>query len=59
MVVVEGGRTHIDQTINIVVTSTLQTSAGRMVFGRIRSEHGGAAHGEDVENAKKRSEHEA
>jgi uncharacterized protein YacL len=34
MVVVESGRDHIGQQINIAVTSVLQTSAGRMVFGR-------------------------
>ncbi len=32
MVVVEGGRDRIGQTINVVVTSTLQTHAGRMIF---------------------------
>jgi uncharacterized protein YacL len=41
MVVVEGGRGHIGESVNVVVTSTLQTSAGRMVFARIRAEHGG------------------
>ena len=35
MVVVEGGRDRIGQTIPVVVTSALQTSAGRMVFGRV------------------------
>ncbi len=34
MVVVEGGRHHIGEVINLFVTSTLQTSAGRMIFGR-------------------------
>jgi len=34
MVVVEDGREFIGQQIQIVVTSMLQTSAGRMVFGR-------------------------
>jgi uncharacterized protein YacL len=34
MVVVEQGRDHINQKVNISVTSVLQTSAGRMVFGR-------------------------
>ncbi len=34
MVVVEGGRTHIGKTIDVSVTSSLQTSAGRMIFGR-------------------------
>ena len=37
MVVVEGGREHIKQNVHIAVTSVLQTSAGRMVFGRFES----------------------
>ena len=40
MVVVEGGRTHLDHHVDLVVTSTLQTSAGRMIFGKF-------AHDED------------
>ena len=35
MVVVEGGRDHVNQQIDIAVTSVLQTSAGRMVFGKL------------------------
>jgi uncharacterized protein YacL len=34
MVVVEGGRDHLSQQVRISVTSILQTSAGRMVFGK-------------------------
>jgi len=34
MVVVESGRDYINKSIMISVTSVLQTSAGRMVFGR-------------------------
>jgi uncharacterized protein YacL len=34
MVVVESGRDHVQEQVNISVTSVLQTSAGRMVFGR-------------------------
>jgi uncharacterized protein YacL len=34
MVVIEGGREHVGELINAIVTSVLQTSAGRMVFGR-------------------------
>ena len=33
-VVVEGGKKHIGETINVLVTSVLQTSAGRMIFGK-------------------------
>jgi len=34
MVVVEGGRDYVNQNVSIAVTSVLQTSAGRMIFGR-------------------------
>jgi uncharacterized protein YacL len=34
MIVVEGGREHIGENVRINVTSVLQTSAGRMIFGR-------------------------
>lgn len=34
MIVIEGGRDHIGRTVMIVVTSVLQTSAGRMIFGK-------------------------
>jgi uncharacterized protein YacL len=34
MIVVEGGREHLNKTVRISVTSVLQTSAGRMIFGR-------------------------
>lgn len=35
MVVVEQGRTHVNEEVEFTVTSALQTSAGRMIFGRI------------------------
>jgi uncharacterized protein YacL len=34
MVVIEGGRDHVNEQVAATVTSVLQTSAGRMVFGR-------------------------
>jgi uncharacterized protein YacL len=37
MVVVEGGREHLQDLVAVSVTSVLQTSAGRMVFGRFES----------------------
>src|SRR5690606_26446592 len=39
MVVVENGRPHLGQEVEIVVTSTLQTSAGRMIFGKLAATH--------------------
>ena len=35
MIVVENGRKYIGQTVDIVVTSVLQTNAGRMIFGKV------------------------
>ena len=35
MVVVEQGRDYVDEEVEFTVTSALQTSAGRMIFGRI------------------------
>jgi uncharacterized protein YacL len=43
MVVIEGGRDHIGDQVFAVVTSVLQTSAGRMVFGRYSRASSGAA----------------
>ncbi len=37
MIVIEGGRSHISKIVRIAVTSVLQTSAGRMIFGRFES----------------------
>lgn len=37
MIVVEGGRRFIGETSDVVVTSVLQTSAGRMIFARPKS----------------------
>jgi len=34
MIVVENGREQINKEVQITVTSVLQTSAGRMIFGR-------------------------
>lgn len=34
MIVVEGGRRHMNETIDVLVTSVLQTAAGRMIFAK-------------------------
>jgi len=39
MIVIEEGKSRLGQTVEIVVTSVLQTSAGRMIFGRFRNEY--------------------
>ncbi len=36
MVVVENGRRRVGETLDVEVTTVLQTSAGRMIFGRVK-----------------------
>ena len=36
MIVVEDGRKYIGKTLDITVTSVLQTAAGRMIFGKVK-----------------------
>jgi uncharacterized protein YacL len=38
MIVVDEGKRYIGRTIDVVVTSVLQTTAGRMIFTRVREE---------------------
>ena len=38
MIVVENGRRYMNQTIGVIVTSVLQTAAGRMIFATPASE---------------------
>ena len=38
MVVVEGGRDHLDRQVHVTVTSVLQTPAGRMIFATAATE---------------------
>jgi uncharacterized protein YacL len=38
MVVVEGGRAHVGEEVSFTVTNTRQTSAGKMIFGRLGEE---------------------
>ena len=37
MVVVDGGRRHIGDSVGVLVTSVLQTSAGRMIFAKLKA----------------------
>ncbi|HWR97940.1 MAG TPA: PIN domain-containing protein [Candidatus Methanoperedens sp.] len=48
MVVVDGGRRLIGRSLDVVVTSAIQTAAGRMIFAQLRetAREGGAAPGE-------------
>jgi len=46
MVVIENGAPHVGETVSVVVTNTLTTSAGRMIFARVedaQAEPGSAA----------------
>jgi len=36
MIVVENGRRYVGETVTAVVTTVLQTSAGRMIFTRLK-----------------------
>jgi len=38
MIVIDGGRKHIGETIGVMVTSVLQTAAGRMIFARPKNQ---------------------
>ena len=38
MIVVDGGRSYIGNEISVLVTSVLQTAAGRMIFARLKQE---------------------
>jgi len=40
MVVIEHAREHLNEDVEFTVTRALQTSAGRMVFGRITAGEG-------------------
>ena len=43
MIVVENGRRHVGEQVAVVVTTVLQTSAGRMIFSKLKSEAEGSA----------------
>ena len=36
MIVVEGGRRHLGETVDVLVSSVLQTQAGKMIFAHLR-----------------------
>ncbi len=38
MIVVDGGRKFIGQTVGVLVTSVLQTAAGRMIFAKLKAQ---------------------
>jgi uncharacterized protein YacL len=48
MIVVDNGRRQIGKTIDVVVTSVLQTPAGRMIFARLKEEASRESRGRDT-----------
>ncbi len=52
MVVVEQGREYINQSVEIVITGSIQTSAGRMVFGKLSDRYTVEAHEPAAEQAR-------
>ena len=58
MVVAEGGAAHIGREVRVLVTSTMQTTAGRLIFTRIPDEAGllGPANAELAPSEATRSE---
>ena len=51
MVVVDNGRRRIGQTLNVTITSVLQTQAGRMIFAKSSDE---PDHGDSSERDSRR-----
>jgi len=47
MIVVDNGRRQMGKTIDVIVTSVLQTPAGRMIFARIKEEANRETKGKD------------
>jgi uncharacterized protein YacL len=49
MIVVDNGRRHMGKTIDVIVTSVLQTPAGRMIFARLKEEANRESKGKDYD----------
>jgi uncharacterized protein YacL len=47
MIVVDNGRRQMGKTVDVIVTSVLQTPAGRMIFARLKEEAGRESKGKD------------
>ncbi|MFD1672289.1 PIN/TRAM domain-containing protein [Agrilactobacillus yilanensis] len=50
MVVVEDGQFYLNQSIDVIVTSALQTAAGRMIFAQPAHHNRGISDGKSTEN---------
>nr|NIQ39514.1 TRAM domain-containing protein [Pseudomonadota bacterium] len=49
MVVIESGRKFMGRSLDVVVTSVLQTTAGRMIFAKVKEE-GTSSQGESFQH---------
>jgi uncharacterized protein YacL len=49
MIVVDNGRKQIGRTVDVTVTSVLQTPAGRMIFARLKEESFREVRGKDLD----------
>jgi uncharacterized protein YacL len=47
MIVVDNGRRQMGKTTDVIVTSVLQTPAGRMIFARLKEETNRETKGKD------------
>jgi uncharacterized protein YacL len=47
MIVVDNGRRYMGKTIDVIVTSVLQTPAGRMIFARLKEDTGREGRGRE------------
>lgn len=47
MIVVEGARRRIGETLDVMTSSVLQTAAGKMIFAQIREDHDGGDEDEE------------
>jgi uncharacterized protein YacL len=48
MIVVDNGKRQMGRTVDVIVTSVLQTPAGRMIFARLKEEASRESRGKDV-----------
>jgi uncharacterized protein YacL len=54
MVVVEGGKLHLNETLPVIVASVLQTVAGKMIFASLRSSAGDSSREMDYQQRHER-----
>jgi uncharacterized protein YacL len=48
MIVIEGGRKALGETADVIVSSLLQTTAGKMIFAHMREDDGGADYDRNI-----------